>query len=354
VLISGWYDPYSQTTTDNYLGLTARKKGPFRLILGPWTHGARSTTYSGDVEFGPESTLDALGRADIFDQRLAWYDRHLKGAQAADPDPPVRYFVMGGGSGARTRDGRLMHGGRWRSDTAWPPARRQEVAFFLHADGALSRQPPGAKVSPITFDFDPAHPVPTIGGAVTSGEPLMRGGGYDQREGPTIYGSRQPFLPLEARPDVLVFQTDPLSEDVEITGPIEAILHVSTDGPDTDFTIKLIDVYPPSADWPEGYALNLTDGILRCRYRDSWETPAPMTPGQVYQIRVSAFPTSNLFKAGHRIRLDISSSNFPKFDVNPNTGAPEGEGLDRRVARNSVHVDAARPSRVILPIVPRA
>jgi hypothetical protein len=353
VLISGWYDPYSRTTTDNYLGLTARKTGPFRLILGPWTHGARSTTWSGDVEFGPESTLDALGHADIFDQRLAWYDRHLKRQAPADPDPPVRYFVMGGGSGAKTRDGRLMHGGRWRADTAWPPARRQETSFFLHADGALSRQPPGADVAAMTFDFDPAHPVPTIGGAVTSGEPLMRGGGYDQREGPGVYGSRQPYLPLEARPDVLVFQTEPLAEDVEVTGPIEAVLHVSTDGPDTDFTIKLIDLYPPSPDWPEGFALNLTDGILRCRYRDSFERPTPMTPGQVCEIRVSAFPTSNLFKAGHRIRLDISSSNFPKFDVNPNTGAPEGEGLDRRVARNSVHMHAGAPSRVVLPIVPR-
>jgi putative CocE/NonD family hydrolase len=352
VLISGWYDPYSRTTTDNYLGLSKRKKGPFRLILGPWTHGARSTTYSGDVEFGPGSTLDALGHADIFAQRLAWYERHLKGAAPGDPDPPVRYFVMGGGSGAKTKDGRLMHGGRWRADTAWPPSRRQDTAFLLHADGSLSRQPPGANTSPMTFDFDPAHPVPTIGGAVTSGEPLMRGGGYDQREGPTVYGSRQPYLPLEARPDVLVFQTEPLAQDIEVTGPIEAVLHVSTDGPDTDFTIKLIDLYPPSADWPEGFALNLTDGILRCRYRDSFERPTPMTPGQVYEIRISAFPVSNLFKAGHRIRLDISSSNFPKFDVNPNTGAPEGEGLERRVARNNVHLDASRPSRLILPIVP--
>jgi putative CocE/NonD family hydrolase len=352
VLISGWYDPYSRTTTDNYLGLIARKKGPYRLIMGPWTHGARSTTYSGDVEFGPQSTLDALGRADIFDQRLAWYDRHLKGSAAADPDPPVRIFVMGGGSGGKTKDGRLAHGGRWRSASAWPPPGTQPTAFHLHGDGTLRRAAPPAGADPLTFDFDPAHPVPTIGGAVTSGEPLMRGGGYDQRESPTVYGARQPYLPLEARPDVLVFQTEPLAEDVEVIGPIEALLHVASDGPDTDFTIKLIDLYPPSADWPEGFALNLTDGILRCRYRQSWEHPSPMTPGQIYQIAVTAFPTANLFKAGHRIRLDVSSSNFPRFDVNPNTGAPEGEGLDRRVARNSVYLDAGRPSRLMLPIAP--
>jgi len=182
---------------------------------------------------------------------------------------------------------------------------------------------------------------------------LMRGGGYDQREGPQFYGSRQPYLPVEARPDVLVFQTPPLKEDVEVTGAIEARLWIATDGPDTDFTIKLIDLYPPSEDYPEGYALNLTDGILRCRYRDSWEHPTLMTPGQVYEVVVSCFPTSNLFKAGHRIRLDVSSSNFPHFDVNPNTGAPEGQGLTRRVAKNTVFTDSGRPSHVVLPIIPR-
>jgi putative CocE/NonD family hydrolase len=206
---------------------------------------------------------------------------------------------------------------------------------------------------PLTYDFDPSNPVPTIGGAVTSGEPLMRGGGFDQREAEDVYGSREPFLPLEARPDVLVFQTEPLPEDVEVTGPITAELWISSDAMDTDFVVKLVDLYPPSADYPAGYALNLTDGILRCRYRDSWETPTMMTPGQVYRIKVEAFPTSNLFKKGHRIRLDVSSSNFPKFDVNPNTGAPEGVGLTRHVARNTVHVDATRPSHVVLPIIPR-
>jgi len=181
----------------------------------------------------------------------------------------------------------------------------------------------------------------------------MRGGGYDQREGRNFYASREPYLPVAARPDVLVFETQPLVDDLEVTGVIEAHLWISSDAPDTDFTIKLIDVYPPSEDYPEGFALNLTDGILRCRYRDSWENPALMSPGQVYRIKVEAFPIANLFKRGHRIRLDISSSNFPHFDVNPNTGAPEGTGLDRRIARNSVYMDADRPSHVILPLIPR-
>lgn len=352
VHMSGWYDPYSRTATDNYAGLSRRKSAPVRLIIGPWTHGARSTTYAGDVEFGPGSTLDALGHADYDAQRLAWFDRHLKGSNLAEPDPPVRLFVMGGGSGRRTPQGRLMHGGGWRSEVAWPITRARPAAYHLHASGELSRAAPAAGAAPVAYDFDPARPVPTIGGAVTSGEPLMRGGGYDQCEGPTVYGSRAPYPPLEARADVLVFQTPPLTEDVEITGAIEARLWVATDGLDTDFTIKLIDLYPPSDDYPQGFALNLTDGILRCRYRESWAHPTLMTPGQVCPIVVTAFPTSNLFKAGHRIRLDVSSSNFPRFDVNPNTGAPEGVGLTRRVARNSVYVDAAHPSHVILPVIP--
>jgi putative CocE/NonD family hydrolase len=353
VHMSGWYDAYSRSTTDNYAALSRAKTGPVRLIMGPWTHGARSTTWSGDVEFGPGSTLDALGHGDYDAQRLAWFDRHLKGSGKTDPDPPVRIFVMGGGSGRKTPEGRLMHGGRWRAESAWPITDAQATLFHLHGDGRLWESNPSPTAKPLNYAFDPAHPVPSIGGTITSGEPLMRGGGYDQREGPTVYGSRQPYRPLAARPDVLVFRTSPLTEDVEVTGAIEANLWVATDGPDTDFTIKLIDVYPPSADYPEGFALNLTDGILRCRYRDSWERPSLMTPGETYPIKVTAFPTSNLFKKGHRIRLDISSSNFPHFDVNPNTGAPEGTGMTRRIARNTVFVDSGRPSHVLLPVIPR-
>ncbi|WP_454716926.1 CocE/NonD family hydrolase [Caulobacter segnis] len=352
VHMSGWYDVYSRTATDNYVGLN-KAGGGVRLIMGPWTHGARSTSYSGDVEFGPASTIDADGGGEFFTQRLKWFDRHLKGLPAKATEPPVRLFIMGGGDGRKTAEGRLNHGGAWRSETAWPIPDRLETAFYLGTDGGLRTDKPAADATPLTYDFDPSDPVPTIGGAVTSGEPLMRPGGFDQRETPELYGAREPFLPLEARPDVLVFQTEPLKEDVEVTGAISAELWISSDAVDTDFVVKLIDLYPPSEDYPAGYALNLTDGILRCRYRDSWEKPELMTPGQVYRIKVEAFPTSNLFKKGHRIRLDVSSSNFPKFDVNPNTGAPEGVGLTRQVARNTIHVDAARPSRVVLPIIPR-
>jgi putative CocE/NonD family hydrolase len=352
VHMSGWYDPYSRTATDNYVGLKKAGKGPVRLIMGPWTHGARSTRHAGDVDLGPASTIDADRGQDFFHTRLDWFDRTLKSRGPLAADLPVRLFVMGGGSGRKTPEGRLDHGGRWRSESDWPIADRRDTVFHLHASGSLLTAAP-ATDAPLAYDFDPANPVPTVGGAVTSGEPLMRGGGFDQRTTPQIFGARAPFLPLEARPDVLVFQTEPLADDIEITGDIVARLWIATDGADTDFTIKLLDVYPPSADYPDGYALNLTDGILRCRHRESWSAPTPMIPGQVYPIEIKAFPTSNLFKRGHRIRLDVSSSNFPRFDVNPNTGAPEGAGLVRRIAVNTVFVDAARPSHVILPVIPR-
>jgi hypothetical protein len=180
----------------------------------------------------------------------------------------------------------------------------------------------------------------------------MVGGAFDQREREDFFGSTEPYDPLSARPDVLVFQTEPLRDDVEVTGPLVVRLWITSDAPDTDFTAKLLDVYPPNEDYPDGFAMNLTDGILRCRYRDSWEDPSMMTPGETYEIVIEAFPTSNLFKAGHRIRLDISSSNYPHFDLNFNTGEQEGLATGSRIATNTVWVDRTRPSHAVLPIVP--
>lgn len=246
----------------------------------------------------------------------------------------------------------MDHGGRWRAEAAWPLSDAKPVRFYLRPDGGLADGAPAA-TGERTYSYDPKHPVPSIGGTITSGEPVMVGGAFDQREGPKFYGSEQAGRALSERPDVLSFQTAVLAEDIEITGPIEAELWVASDGPDTDFTIKLIDVHPPNVDYPQGYAMNLTDGILRCRYRDSWERPTPMEPGQAYRIRVQAFPTSNLFKAGHRVRLDISSSNYPHFDINPNTGEPEGRWTHSRVATNTVFLGGDRASAVILPVVRR-
>jgi hypothetical protein len=181
----------------------------------------------------------------------------------------------------------------------------------------------------------------------------MEGGAYDQVESDRFYGCTPPYLPLATRPDILVFQTPPLEEAIEVTGPITVKLWIASDCPDTDFTAKLIDVYPPHADYPHGFAMNITDGIMRVRYRESWEKPKLMTPGEVVTITIEPFATSNLFARGHRIRLDISSSNFPHFDVNPNTGEPEGRARRKRIACNTVFVDQARPSHVVLPIIPR-
>ncbi|HLY91298.1 MAG TPA: CocE/NonD family hydrolase, partial [Acetobacteraceae bacterium] len=349
VHMSSWWDPYPLTATGNYLGLKRAGRGQQRLILGPWTHGDRSNTSFGDVEFGPNAPLDAWA-GDWRAYRLRFFDHIVKGA--ALDEPAVRLFVMGGGSGRRNAAGKLEHGGRWISAPDWPPPGVAFEAFHLHGDGGLDRVMPAVGAAPLSYDFDPSRPVPTIGGAMSSLDPVAYAGAWDQVEGPDFLGCSPPYLPLASRRDVLVFQTPPLKSAVQVVGPIEAELFVSTDGPDTDFTAKLIDVHPASADYPKGYAMILTDGILRLRYAEDPTRPRLREPGEVVKIRITLFPTANLFLPGHRIRLDVSSSNFPKFDVNPNTGEPEGRALRKRVAVNTVFVDAARPSRVVLPLLP--
>jgi putative CocE/NonD family hydrolase len=349
VHMSSWFDPYPLTATGNYVGLKRAGRGPQRLILGPWTHGNRSRTCFGDVEFGPDATIDSWA-GDWRQYRLRHFDSVIHGTP--NPEPPVRVFVMGGGSGRRDAAGHMQHGGRWFSFNDWPVPEATESAFYLHSDGTLSAAPPAADAVPISYDFDPAHPVPTIGGNLTSLDPVALGGAWDQTESPEFFGCAPPFLPLASRPDVLAFQTAPLAADTQIVGPITATLWVATDGPDTDFTAKLIDVHPPSADYPRGYAMILTDGIVRLRYAEDWTQPRFRSPGEVVRISVVLFPTANLFLAGHRIRLDVSSSNIPKFDINSNTGEPEGRARRRRIAVNTVFVDATRPSHVTLPILP--
>ena len=354
IWMSSWYDPYPRTATDNYVALTQRKRNPQHLILGPWTHGNNHETFAGDVDFGPAAQLAGNVAPDLLTLRMRWFDRWLKGERnGIDSEPRVRIFVMGGGTGRKNAAGRMDHGGRWREEQQWPLAGTVATSFYLHGDGTLAQSAPAANAPPRVYEYDPRHPVTTIGGTVTSGQPVMVGGAFDQRESPAFFGSRAPYKALAERADVLVFQTPPLTSDIEVTGAIEAQLWIASNCPDTDFTIKLIDVYPPNEDYPHGYAMNLTDGILRCRYRDSWERPALLTPGQVYRIKITAFATSNLFKRGHRIRLDVASSNFPHFDLNLNTGAAEGAGPDVRVATNRVFVDAERASRVVLPVIRR-
>ena len=258
---------------------------------------------------------------------------------------------MGGGSGRKSDVGRMQHGGRWITGDDWPLPTVKFTPFYLQADGGLSMQKPATNGEPVSFNYDPSNPVPTIGGPLTSGMPVFEGGAFDQREADRFFGCTNPGMPLAARADVMVFETPPLTEDVAIAGPATVKLQVSSDCIDTDFTAKLIDVYPPNEDYPRGYAMNLCDGILRCRYRNSWEKPEMMTPGAVCEITIEPFAIGNLFKAGHRIRIDISSSNFPRYDLNWNTGEPQGRGLTRRIATNTVYVDATRASHVVLPLV---
>jgi hypothetical protein len=181
---------------------------------------------------------------------------------------------------------------------------------------------------------------------------IVLAGACHQKEEPDILGCRWPYSPLSARPDVVVFQTAPLQEDLEVTGPVSVRLWVSSSASDTDFTAKLIDVYPPTEDYPFGYDMNLTDGIIRARYRNGFHRAEFLEPGEVSELVITLAPTSNLFKAGHRIRVDVSSSNFPRFDVNPNTGEPIGRHTTMITATNTIYVDAARPSHVALPIIP--
>ena len=372
LLVGGWYDSYARGSVENFKDLTAKKAGPVRLLMGPWTHGTATTEldYAGDIEFGAQAALDSFRAV-----HLKWFDRWMRGVDTSiDDDAPLRIFVMGGGSGRRTPGGRMMHGGKWRSEREWPLARTRFTEYFLHEDGSLDSSPPQAAESSTTYRFDPGNPVPSIGGSVSSlrelapmpagiSDPslvarghrqhdIMVAGGFDQTERPDVFGCSPPYLPLGSRPDVLVFHTDPLDEPVEVTGPIEVKLWVATDALDTDFTAKLIDVYPPSDWYPFGYHLNLTDSIMRLRYRNGFERAEFVEPGEPVQVTITLYPTSNVFAQGHRIRLDISSSNHPRFDVNPNTGEPIGLERRRAAANNTVFHDHGRASKVVLPVIP--
>jgi putative CocE/NonD family hydrolase len=337
--MSSWYDPYIRTATENFRELGRKKHSPAYLVLGPWTHGARSRSFAGDVDFGPRARLEGSLAEHYAAMRLSWFDAHLGPEGMADPPPPVRYFLMGGGSGRRTAEGRLDHGGRWCTATSWPPEESVDLTLVLGSSGTLTTvsDTTDTQDSFLEYDFDPRDPVPTLGGQVTSGEPVMSGGAFHQHPDDRFFGVTEPHLPLDSRPDVLVFQTPPLTEDLAVTGPVTVHLTVSSTARDTDFTVKLVDVHPPSTDHPQGFAMNLTDGILRCRYRDSFSDPELMTPGERYEITVEAPDTANLFLAGHRLRLDVSSSNFPRFDVNSNTGGTEVGDRRKVVATNRVH-----------------
>jgi uncharacterized protein len=324
----GWHDLFLKGSIENYRGLrehaaTPEARGGQRLLLGPWCHGPTSEEGKiGDVVFGKEAVLNDDATA------LEWFDYALKGkTNAYASGAPVRIFVMGEN--------------RWRDEQEFPLGRTSYTRYFLRSrqsantaagDGALTLDAP-RREPPASFDYDPANPVRTIGGRLCCGASTQPGP-YDQR-------------PSESRDDVLVFSTPPLGRDVEVTGYVSLELYAATSAVDTDFTALLADVDP------SGYARFLTDGIVRGRYRESTERAALLNPGLVYKLAIDLWATSNLFKAGHRIRLYVSSSNFPRFSRNLNTGEPTLGSTRFVQAHQSIYHDAEHPSALVLPIIPR-
>jgi putative CocE/NonD family hydrolase len=323
LMIDGWYDYYLELMLEDYNRMISGGGSPearqSRLIIGPWTHEAVSKF--DDIDFG--SQADFMKQIKII---LAWYNYWLKN----EPNEilksgPITLFVMGKNE--------------WRSENEWPLARTVFTRYYLHSggkantvsgDGALSLQKP-LDEPPDQFTYDPQNPVPSIGGTSIYGN--AKPGPCDQRE-------------IEQRPDVLVYTTPQLEEDVEVTGPIEAIIFASSDAPDTDFSAKLVDVYP------DGTAINLRSGMVRARYRESFNEPSLLDEKSIYEFRIPVGATSNLFKKGHCIRMEISSSHFPEFGRNPNTGADNAISAETRKAKQTIHHNAQYPSHITLPIIP--
>jgi len=348
-MIGGWYDLFSSSTTETYMALKRTKESPMYLIMGPWIHHMQGRAH-GQVDFGPDAAVD------LTSVWRAWYDRWLKGIEAdfGSKPPfrtPVRLFVMGTGDGHKTPGGKLYHGGTWRDVSDYPLAEAQPAKYYLHGGGSLSTVLPAATDNSTTFEFDPKNPVPTVGGCTCCARKIMTDGAWNQWGGPHTWTWPVP-IPLSARNDVVVFMTPPLERDTEIIGPVRVKLWASSSAVDTDFTAKLIDVYPSTADFPAGFDLIMGDGIIRARYRESDKAARLMTPGEIYEFNIKLDPCCNVFKKGHRIRVDISSSNFPRFDVNPNTGEPPNDYRRMITAVNTIYHDREHPSHIVLPLMP--
>jgi len=330
LLIGGWYDYYPAETFRNWQGMVenaapgeiARRH---RVLMGPWGHGFAGQSF-GELDFGEQSVVDGHR---LF---VEWFDGTLKvDMGAGESEAPIRIFVMGANE--------------WRDEWEWPPARVQYVDYYLHSDGTagseggrLTTEMPGDQ-PPDRYVYDPDDPVPTVGGNHSVGlfweaaREVIRPGPFDQRQ-------------VEARKDVLVYTTEPLERDIEVTGPVVLKLHAASSAPDTDFTAKLTDVYP------DGRSINITEGIVRARFRErEWEHPKLLQPGAVYGYTLDLQVTSNVFRPSHRIRLDITSSSFPLWDRNPNTGHEPGLDAEVEKAQQTVYHDRERPSRLVLPVM---
>lgn len=322
--ISGWYDDEQIGTPLNFAGMTsqaptAEARAAQRLLMGPWGHAVNRDSHLGEVDFGAGAIIDLRG------EQLDWLERWLKGAGQDKPFAPARLFIMGENI--------------WRDEREWPLARTVWTRYHLASggransrfgDGALTINAPEAEQRPDGYRYDPARPTPFITEATSS-----------QIGGPDDYAA------VQRRDDTLVYQTEPLRNDLEVTGPVKVELFAASSAPDTDFMAMLLDV------WPSGFTQRLCDGMIRARFRDGMDKPALITPGDVYRYEIDCWNTAHVFRAGHRVALQISSAAFPKFDRNLNTGAPLGMTSDMAIAQQTIFHDAARPSALILPIIPR-
>jgi putative CocE/NonD family hydrolase len=314
--VGGWFDNFVEGDLDAYRVLS-KNSGVHRILIGPWPHNM-SMKFEG-VDFGADSFVPLRGI------QMEWFDQFLKGKDTPLlSKPPVRIFVMGVN--------------RWQDEREWPP-RSHPKWFYLesrgHAnslggDGKLAASEPGEQATD-RFVFDPRDPVPTMGGAICCNPKVFAWGPMDQRA-------------VERRRDVLVYTTAPLQNDVEVIGTVRVVLYAATSARDTDFTAKLVDVFP------DGRAQNLTDGILRLRYRKSLEKAQLIRPGEIAKLTIDAGVTGNVFQKGHRIRMEISSSNFPRFDRNPNTGGSIADETELRKASQTIYHDAVHPSHLVLPV----
>ena len=325
--VGSWYDVFQYDTLTMFngmrsLAMTAEARQSQKLLMGPWGHllpyAVPTSKGTGEIDFGPEALIE------LHDLQLRWFDHFLKGVNNSILDePPIRLFVMGTN--------------RWRDEYEWPLARTKYTNVYLHSGGKASGLRGNGILSfvvpreepPDRYIYDPNDPVPTRGGT-TLGLAL---GVFDQSK-------------IEEREDVLIYTGEVLTSDMEVTGPVRLTLFAASSAPDTDFTAKLIDVRP------DGYAQNIVEGVLRARFRESLTAPALITPEKVYEYTVDLWATSHVFKAGHRLRLEVSSSNFPRYDRNPNTGHEFGVDDELRTAQQTIFHDQRYPSHLVLPVIP--
>ena len=321
----GWFDIFSQGTLRGYVGMShkgateAARRGS-HIVIGAWGHG--STRKTGDIDFGPTAHVDEQAL------ELRWYDSRLKGIDnGVDREPPVKLFLMGRNE--------------WVLENEYPLARTNYRPMYFagggkantdKGDGRLTWDKPSGSSAADRFRYDPNDPVPSVGGNNCCGTPTPAGP-RDQRK-------------IEGRQDVLIYTSDVLQDEIEVTGPVKVVLHASSDAVDTDFVARLVDVHP------DGTTYNMAEGMLRARYRESLSRPSLLQPGQVYRFEIDLVGTSVAFLKGHRIRVHVTSSHFPQFDRNPNTGAKFGATKEVRAAQQTVYHDAERPSHILLPVIP--